>query len=89
MAAGGVALGLLTLAALALRSPLAELATRYGSQFELVGFDPPIAAAVVLGATLLGWLGAGIVTGHYLRQTRPAPLKAGKQKPLLLRRSTR
>ncbi len=88
LAAGGAALGLLTLAALALRAPLAELAGRYGSQFELAGFDPPIAAAVVLGATLLGWLGAGIVTGHYLRQTRPAPLKAGKQKPLLLRRPT-
>jgi len=25
----------------------------------------------VLGAALLGWLGAGLVTGHYLRQTRP------------------
>jgi cell division transport system permease protein len=26
---------------------------------------------VLLGATLLGWLGAGLVAGHYLRQTRP------------------
>jgi cell division transport system permease protein len=26
---------------------------------------------VVLGAGLVGWFGAGLVTGHYLRQTRP------------------
>ena len=26
---------------------------------------------VLIGAGLLGWLGAGLVTGHYLRQTRP------------------
>ena len=25
----------------------------------------------LLGAGLLGWVGAGLVTGHYLRQTRP------------------
>ncbi|HEX2595553.1 MAG TPA: FtsX-like permease family protein, partial [Luteimonas sp.] len=71
LAAGGMAIGLLTLAALALREPLAELAARYGSQFWLTGFDPLTAGAVVLGTTLLGWLGAGLVAGHFLRQTRP------------------
>jgi cell division transport system permease protein len=71
LAAGALAIGLLTAAALALRQPLADLATSYGSRFELAGFDPLTAAGVVLGATVLGWLGAGIVTGHYLRQTRP------------------
>ena len=71
LAAGGLALGLLTLAALGLRTPLADLAASYGSHFSLSGFDPVAAAAVVLGAALLGWLGAGLVTGHYLRQTRP------------------
>ncbi|HLT43760.1 MAG TPA: ABC transporter permease, partial [Luteimonas sp.] len=58
-------------AALALRAPLAELAASYGSNFALGGFDASTALAVVAGAALLGWLGAGIVTGHYLRQTRP------------------
>jgi cell division transport system permease protein len=29
----------------------------------------------VLGTVLLGWLGAGVVTGHYLRQTRPTSLR--------------
>jgi cell division transport system permease protein len=71
LAAGAAALGLLTLAWLALRAPLDELAESYGSHFALAGVDPLQAVAVLLGATLLGWLGAGIVTGHYLRQTRP------------------
>ena len=35
------------------------------------GVDPVQAAVVVGGATLLGWIGAGVVTGHFLRQTRP------------------
>ena len=71
LAAGALALGLLTAAGLALRKPLADLAASYGSHFALRGFDPQPAALVLAGALLLGWLGAGIVTGHYLRQTRP------------------
>lgn len=71
LGAGLVAIALLSAAALALRTPLAELAASYGSHFALSGFDPVAALAVVAGAALLGWLGAGIVTGHYLRQTRP------------------
>ena len=71
LAAGAFAIGLLTLAASALRAPLAELASSYGSRFMLAGFDLPTALGVILGAAVLGWFGAGIVTGHYLRQTRP------------------
>jgi cell division transport system permease protein len=71
LASGTLAIGLLTLAWLALRAPLAELAASYGSRFELAGFDPLTASAIVLGAGGLGWLGAGVVAGHYLRQTRP------------------
>ncbi|MFS8064510.1 MAG: permease-like cell division protein FtsX [Luteimonas sp.] len=71
LAAGALAIGLLTLAAIALRAPLAELASSYGSRFMLAGFDLPTASGVILGAVALGWFGAGIVTGHYLRQTRP------------------
>ena len=71
LAAGALALGLLTLAALALRDPLAALARSYGSQFALSGLDPLGAALVVLAATIVGWLGAWLVTGHFLRQTRP------------------
>ncbi|MFS8138181.1 MAG: permease-like cell division protein FtsX [Thermomonas sp.] len=71
LAAGAAALGVLTLAWLGLRDPLAELAARYGSHFALQGVDPLQALLVLVAAGLLGWLGAGVVTGHYLRQTRP------------------
>ena len=62
LAAGALALGLLTLAA---------LARSYGSPFALSGLDSLGAALVVLAATIVGWLGAWLVTGHFLRQTRP------------------
>ena len=71
LGAGALALGVLTLAWMALREPLADLAARYGSSFALQGLPPLPALAVLAGAGLLGWLGAGFVTGHYLRQTRP------------------
>lgn len=69
--AGAIALGLLTLAGLALTQPLAELAARYGSSFSLRGLNPLQAGAVLAGAAVLGWMGAAMVSGHYLRQTRP------------------
>ena len=69
--AGALALALLTATDAALREPLAELARSYGSSFALRGFEPMQAAQIVLGTGVLGWLGAGFVTGHYLRQTRP------------------
>ncbi len=71
LAAGALALGLLGIAHHYLAPPLARLAASYGSGFSLQGLNPLQAALVVLVAGLLGWLGAGLVTGHYLRQTRP------------------
>ena len=71
LASGALAIALLTLAAAALDAPLAELAASYGSRFMLQGLDLATAVSVVVGAALLGWLGAGLVAGHYLRQTRP------------------
>lgn len=71
LGAGVIALALLTAAGAALRAPLAELAASYGSGFALDGFAPRQTLAVIFGATALGWLGAGAVTGHFLRQTRP------------------
>ena len=71
MAAGAVALGVLTMAWMGLREPLAELAARYGSSFALHGLDPLHVLLVLVVASALGWFGAGLVTGHYLRQTRP------------------
>ncbi len=71
LVAGALALGLLTAAAAALRQPLAALAQSYGSQFALAGLDPLRALAVVAAAAIVGWLGAWLVTGYFLRQTRP------------------
>lgn len=71
LAAGAIALGLLIACGLALRGPLSALSASYGSHFVLSGLDVGRAGLVLLGTTLLGWLGAGLVTGHFLRQTRP------------------
>ena len=71
LAAGALALGLLAAAAYALRAPLHALAQSYGSGFALSGLDPLRAAGFLLAATVIGWLGAWLVTGHFLRQTRP------------------
>lgn len=71
LVAGALALALLTGADAALRPPLAELARSYGSDFALRGFSALEAGGVLACAGILGWLGAWLVTGHYLRQTRP------------------
>lgn len=71
LVAGVLAIGLLAAAAAALAPPLAQLAQSYGSRFALAGLDPMRAGAVLLGAMIIGWLGAWLVTGHFLRQTRP------------------
>ena len=71
LAAGALALGLLSLAAWALQAALAGSVGSYGSPFSLVGLDPLGATAVVAAATVIGWVGAWLVTGHFLRQTRP------------------
>jgi len=70
LVAGALALGLLSLAELGLRAPLRALAQSYQSGFGFVGVEPWQALAVLAAAAALGWLGAGVVTGHFLRQTR-------------------
>ncbi len=71
LGAGALALALLGAAGAALQVPLAELAASYGTTFMLRGFGPLQALIVLAASTALGWLGGGIVTGHFLRQTRP------------------
>ncbi|MCD0246588.1 permease-like cell division protein FtsX [Xanthomonas melonis] len=71
LGAGAVALALIAVSGLALRTPLAALADSYGSSFTLHGLDLLHSAMVLVGTLVLGWLGAWLVTGHFLRQTRP------------------
>lgn len=71
LAAGVLALAVLTAIRYGLQAPLTTLAQSYGSRFALAGFNPVQTGIVVLAAAILGWCGAGLVTGHYLRQTRP------------------
>ena len=53
LAAGGLALAILTAAHWALRQPLLDLATRYGSRFVLPGLDPLALVSVLACAGLL------------------------------------
>lgn len=71
LGAGMCALALLAASGMALQAPLATLSESYGSHFALKGLDIPHAGLVLLGTTVLGWLGAWLVAGHFLRQTRP------------------
>jgi len=73
-AAGLAALALIAAAGLALRGPLSDLARSYASGFTLAGPDAAQTGLVLSSATLLGWLGAWLATGHHLRQTRPTDL---------------
>jgi cell division transport system permease protein len=69
--AGGLAIGLLSIALWYLQGPLNELLTSYSSGFRLRSLNLVQAAAIVLASGLLGFLGAWLASGHYLRQTRP------------------
>ena len=72
LAAGGLALGLLALAGIALQPSLARLVTSYGGGFALQGPGLVGVLALLGGALLLGWLGAWLATGHHLRRNRPS-----------------
>lgn len=71
LGAGLVALGLIAGAGAALAAPLARLSQSYASPFALKGLDLLHSSVVLLALVLAGWLGAWLVTGHFLRQTRP------------------
>ncbi|MEO7478442.1 MAG: permease-like cell division protein FtsX [Lysobacteraceae bacterium] len=71
LAAGVVALGLLALAGIALQPSLARLVTSYGGGFALQGPGMIGVAALLVGALLLGWVGAWLATGHHLRRNQP------------------
>jgi cell division transport system permease protein len=55
-----------------LTAPLAELVATYAGGFALAGPGAAEAAAVLATAASLGWLGARVAAGHYLRTSLPA-----------------
>jgi len=55
-----------------LRAPMAELVATYAGGFALVGPGPVEAGAILATAASLGWLGARVAAGHYLRTSPPA-----------------
>lgn len=71
LGAGALALVLIGISGWALQPSLSALSRSYGSPFVLHGLDAFHSGMVLLGTLLLGWLGAWLVTGHFLRQTRP------------------
>lgn len=71
LGAGAVALALIGLCGVALRAPLTELSLSYGSVFVLHGLGMFHSVMLLIGTTILGWLGAWLVAGYFLRQTRP------------------
>lgn len=74
MGAGLLALATLAVAAFALQQPLSQLIASHGSTFSLQGPGWRGGLQVLAGATLLGWFGAWLATGHHLRATRPTDL---------------
>ncbi|HAI59552.1 MAG TPA: cell division protein FtsX, partial [Xanthomonadaceae bacterium] len=71
--AGALALVLAAVAGLALAVPLAALSATYAGGLVPVG--PGVAGALAVLGTggALGWLGARMAAGHYLRTSRLAP----------------
>jgi len=74
LGAGLLALGLLALAGALLQPTLASLILSYGSQFSLQGPGWKGIVVMLLTATVFGWFGAWLASGHHLRQTRPTNL---------------
>lgn len=69
---GLLALALVAAAVAAVSGPVGRLARLYGSQFRLVGLDPPTAMCVLAAASLLGWLGSWLAATQHIRAINPS-----------------
>lgn len=72
----GLSAGVFTLAGVSalvywLNDPVTQLARLYGSQFALTYPSLQTGAAIVAGASMLGWLGAWVAVGRHLRDLEP------------------
>lgn len=65
---GLLALGLVALGVHTLSPSVTELAGLYGANFRLQGLDPVGSILLVLAGAFLGWLGAQLSVGLYLRR---------------------
>ena len=74
LGAGLAAIGLLAAAGALLQPTLSSLIGSYGSHFTLRGPGWQGVVAMLLAATVFGWFGAWLASGHHLRQTRPTDL---------------
>ncbi|MBP8098582.1 MAG: permease-like cell division protein FtsX [Arenimonas sp.] len=74
LGAGVLALGLVAVAAAMLQPTVASLIVSYSSHFTLRGPDWRMVVVMLFTATVLGWFGAWLASGHHLRQTRPTDL---------------
>ncbi len=72
LAGGVVALALVAIALGVLNRQVRSLAESYGSSFTFSFLAPGDAAAVVLFAALLGWLGAQLSVARHLRAIEPS-----------------
>lgn len=68
---GLLALVLSGAALLLLREPAEQLAMLYGSGFRLRMFDARLAAMVLGGGAMLGWLGSWLAVGRHLKRIEP------------------
>lgn len=71
LAGGLAAWGIVTAASLALNLQLAELATLYGTAFELQTLGPRDSALLLLASGLLGWIGSWLSVSRHLWQIEP------------------
>lgn len=72
LAGGGVAIAIVAAGLGLLNGEVRMLAQSYGSSFRFAFPPPGDAAAIVLFAGLLGWLGAHLSVGRHLREVEPA-----------------
>lgn len=72
LAGGLLALAVVAVALALLDRQVRDLAASYGSDFRFGFLALPDAAAVVLFAGLLGWLGAQLSVGRHLREIEPS-----------------
>jgi len=68
--AGATALGLLQAVLWVMQSPVSDLVSTYGGGFQLQGLGILHGMAVWALATGLGWVGAWLAAGHWLRRHR-------------------